>query len=212
MSAPPVPPTSAPNSNTALQRMPFGKYKGLPFAQVPQDYAAWLLKRDIDDRLRAALNGSNGKGRAAAGANGSEPRYAAQGGDISRVVAEFLEARTAAFEARRRVEEVRGRLIPLLERNKGYWIDRANGQRIAIEEHTRWEYDPPALHGLVDGGLLTEEQFAACLGTVVDKSVVASWIQQGAVTAEQVNRVAARAVTRVLRMVRVRTVNGAATG
>jgi len=189
--------------------MPFGKYKGLPFAQVPEEYAAWLLKRDIDDRLRAALKGSGaGEGRAAHdGLAVAEP---VQADDMSRLVGEFLQARGEAADAKRRVEEVRGRLVPLLERNKGGWTDRASNQRVAIEEQSRWEYDASALHRLVDSGLLTEEQFADCLRTVVDKSVVASWIEQGAVSAEQVDALGARAVTRVLRTVRVRPLNGAA--
>jgi hypothetical protein len=188
--------------------MPFGKYKGLPFAQVPEDYAAWLLKRDIDDRLRAALKGSNGSGQTASAANGAaEP---AQAGDINRVVSEFLQARGEAADARRRVEEVRGRLIPLLERSNGSWTDRASGQRVAIEEQPRWEYDPSALHRLVDDGLLVEEGFAECLRTVVDKKVVASWIELGVVSAEQVDGLGARTVTRVLRMIRVRPLNGGA--
>jgi len=112
MSAPPAPIISPALSGVPLQQMPFGKYKGLPFAQVPEDYAAWLLKRDIDDRLRAALEGSNGSGQTASAANGAaEP---AQAGDINRVVSEFLQARGEAADARRHVEEVRGRLIPLL--------------------------------------------------------------------------------------------------
>jgi len=207
MSAPPAPIISPALSGVPLQQMPFGKYKGLPFAQVPEDYAAWLLKRDIDDRLRAALEGSNGSGQTASAANGAaEP---AQAGDINRVVSEFLQARGEAADARRHVEEVRGRLIPLLERSNGSWTDRASGQRVAIEEQPRWEYDPSALHRLVDSGLLADERFAECLRTVVDKNVVASWIEQGAVSAEQVNALGARTVTRVLRMIRVRPLNGA---
>ena len=38
--------------------------------------------------------------------------------------------------------------------------------------------DTSALHRLVDSGLLAEEQFAECLRTVVDKNVVASWIER----------------------------------
>ena len=67
--------------------------------------------------------------------------------------------------------------------------------------------DTSALHRLVDSGLLAEEQFAECLRTVVDKNVVASWIEQAAVRAEQVNALDARTVTRVLRMIRVRPLN-----
>ena len=91
MSAPPAPIISPALSGVPLQQMPFGKYKGLPFAQVPEDYAAWLLKRDIDDRLRAALEGSNGSGQTASAANGAA--QPAQAGDINRVVSEFLQAR-----------------------------------------------------------------------------------------------------------------------
>ena len=209
MSAPPAPTTADASSGAPLQRMPFGKYKGLPFAQVPEDYSAWLLKRDIDERLRAALTGSGGNGQTSPAADGTAAAEPAQAGDIGRVLTEFVDARREAIEARRRVEEVRARLIPLLERNNGSWIDRANRQRIAIEEQTRWEYDPSALHRLVDEGLVAEEQFAECLRTVVDKGVVASWIEQGAVSAEQVDTAAARTVMRVLRMVRVRPLNGA---
>ena len=58
MSAPVTAANSA-RSGGPLQRMPFGRFKGLPFAQVPEEYAAWLLKRDIDDscvrRLRARM-------------------------------------------------------------------------------------------------------------------------------------------------------------
>jgi len=167
--------------------MPFGKYKGLPFAQVPEDYAARLLKRDIDDRLRKALKGSDAGGEGGPAHNGSAVAQPAQASDINRVVSEFLQARGEAADARRRVEEVRGRLIPLLERNHGSWTDRASGQRVAIEEQARWEYDPSALHRLVDDGLLVEEGFAECLRTVVDKKVVASWIELGVVSAEQVD-------------------------
>src|SRR3989454_12519303 len=116
MSAPVTAANSA-RSGGLLQRMPFGRFKGLPFAQVPEDYAAWLLKRDIDDRLRAALEGSNGSGQTASAANGAA--QPAQAGDINRVVSEFLQARGEAADARRHVEEVRGRLIPLLERSNG---------------------------------------------------------------------------------------------
>ena len=117
MSAPVTAANSA-RSGGPLQRMPFGRFKGLPFAQVPEEYAAWLLKRDIDDRLRAALKGSNGSGQAASFANrAAQP---AQAGDINRVVNEFLQARREAADARRRVEEVRGRLIPILDRNNGH--------------------------------------------------------------------------------------------
>jgi exodeoxyribonuclease X len=36
--------------------MPFGKHKGLPIAQVPRDYVAWLLDQpDVDPYLRKAL-------------------------------------------------------------------------------------------------------------------------------------------------------------
>src|SRR5437867_9627742 len=90
MSAPVTVANSA-RSGGLLQRMPFGRFKGLPFAQVPEDYAAWLLKRDIDDRLRAALEGSNGSGQTASAANGAA--QPAQAGDINRVVSEFLQAR-----------------------------------------------------------------------------------------------------------------------
>src|SRR5437867_1027181 len=132
MSAPVTVANSA-RSGGLLQRMPFGRFKGLPFAQVPEDYAAWLLKRDIDDRPRAALKGSNGSGQAAS--VGNRAAQPAQAGDINRVVSEFLQARREAADARRRVEEVRGRLIPLLDRNSGHWSDRASNQRVAIEEH-----------------------------------------------------------------------------
>ena len=64
----------------------------------------------------------------------------------------------------------------------------------------------------MDGGLLPEEQFAACLRTVVDKNVIARWIEQAAVSAEQVNALDARTVTRVLRMIRVRPLNGSGQG
>lgn len=38
--------------------MPFGKHKGLPVAQVPDDYKAWLLRQqDIDPYLIQALRG-----------------------------------------------------------------------------------------------------------------------------------------------------------
>jgi len=135
MSAPPAPITSPARSGVPLQRMPFGKYKGLPFAQVPQDYAAWLLKRDIDGRLRAALGGPNGSGQAVPAGNGAAAPSSA--GDVGRVASEFLDARRQAIDARRRVEEVRGRLIPLLDRNNGHWTDRASNQRVAIEEQSR---------------------------------------------------------------------------
>ena len=204
MSAPVTAANSA-RSGGLLQRMPFGRFKGLPFAQVPEEYAARLLKRDIDDRLRAALKGSNGSGQAAS--VGNRAAQPAQAGHINRVVSEFLQARREAADARRRVEKVRGRLIPLLDRNNGHWTDRASNQRVAIEEQSRWEYDASALHRLVDSGLLAEEQFAECLRTVVDKNVVASWIEQAAVSAEQVNALDARTVTRVLRMIRVRPLN-----
>jgi hypothetical protein len=207
MSAPVTAANSA-RSGGPLQRMPFGKYKGLPFAQVPEEYAAWLLKRDIDERLRAALKGSGFGGEGGPVHNGSAVAQPVQAGDISRVVSEFLQARGEAADAKRRVEEVRGRLIPLLDRNNGHWTDRASNQRVAIEEQSRWEYDASALHRLVDSGLLAEEQFAECLRTVVDKNVVASWIELRAVSAEQLNTLDARTVTRVLRMIRVRPLNG----
>jgi hypothetical protein len=190
--------------------MPFGKYKGLLFAQVPQEYAAWLLKRDIDDRLRAALKGSYGSGQTAPVPAANGTAESVQAVEIGRVASESLEARREAVDARKRVEEVRARLVPLLERTNGFWTDRARNQRIAIEEQPRWEYDPSALHRLVDGGLLAEERFAECLRTTVDKNVVSLWIERGAVSAEQVDSMGARTVTRVLRMVRVRPLNGAA--
>jgi Putative quorum-sensing-regulated virulence factor len=189
VSAPPIP---VPNSGPPLQQMPFGKYKGLPFAQVPQDYVAWLLKRDIDDRLRTALKRSNGSGPNGHVEHGSTVSEAGQVSDIGQVVAEFLQARTAAIEAKRSVEEVRSRLIPLLQRNKGAWTDIASGRRIAIQEQMQWEYDPSPLHRLVDRELLTEERFAECLRTVVDKKVVASWIEQGSLSPEQVGALNAR--------------------
>jgi len=40
---------------TSIQRMPFGKHKGRLLSEVPVDYIDWLLDRDIDDELRAAL-------------------------------------------------------------------------------------------------------------------------------------------------------------
>jgi hypothetical protein len=209
VSAPPIP---VPNSGPPLQQMPFGKYKGLPFAQVPQDYVAWLLKRDIDERLRTALKRSNGSGPNGHVEHGSTVSEAGQVSDIGQVVAEFLQARTAAIEAKRSVEAVRSRLIPLLQRNNGAWTDIASGRRIAIQEQMQWEYDPSPLHRLVDRELLTEEQFAECLRTVVDKKVVASWIEQGSLSPEQVEALNARTVTRVLKMVRVRPLNGTTTG
>lgn len=39
----------------SLQRMPFGKHRGELLSEVPVDYIEWLLDRDIDDELRAAL-------------------------------------------------------------------------------------------------------------------------------------------------------------
>ena len=68
MSAPVTAANSA-RSGGPLQRMTFGRFKGLPFAQVPEEYAAWLLKCDIDDRLLAALKGLNGSGQAASVGN-----------------------------------------------------------------------------------------------------------------------------------------------
>lgn len=42
------------------QRMPFGKHKGLPIAELPADYAQWLLgQSELDPYLRHALNERN---------------------------------------------------------------------------------------------------------------------------------------------------------
>lgn len=42
--------------------MPYGKHKGVPIAQVPMDYRAWLLKQpDVDEYLRAALAAKTNK-------------------------------------------------------------------------------------------------------------------------------------------------------
>ncbi len=36
--------------------MPFGKHKGLPLADLPNDYKQWLMAQgDIDPHLRKAL-------------------------------------------------------------------------------------------------------------------------------------------------------------
>lgn len=41
------------------KRMPYGKHKGLPIAELPADYKAWLLhSSDVDAYLLAALRGS----------------------------------------------------------------------------------------------------------------------------------------------------------
>lgn len=38
--------------------MPYGKHKGLPIAEVPSDYKAWLLRQpDVDQYLQIALRG-----------------------------------------------------------------------------------------------------------------------------------------------------------
>ncbi len=42
--------------------MPYGKHKGVPIAQVPMDYRAWLLKQpDVDEYLIAALAAKTNK-------------------------------------------------------------------------------------------------------------------------------------------------------
>jgi hypothetical protein len=39
-------------------RMPFGKYKGTPIADIPNDYKRWLLEQpDVDPYLAQALTG-----------------------------------------------------------------------------------------------------------------------------------------------------------
>lgn len=211
MSAAAAPVAPGPRSSAPLQRMPFGRYKGLPFAQVPEDYVAWLLKREIDDRLRAALNGSANAARETAPASSvNGTRSPAGPGEIGRLAAEFLEARRQAMDARRRIEGLRARLIPFLEANKGYWIDSASRQKISIFDQPRWEYDPTALHRLVEDGSLTEEQFAACLRTVADKKIVASWVERGTISREQLVAADARSVTGSVRMVRVRPLDRAA--
>lgn len=39
-----------------LRRMPFGKYKSMPFERVPKDYLNWLSNQDIDGDLRYTVD------------------------------------------------------------------------------------------------------------------------------------------------------------
>lgn len=42
------------------KRMPFGKHEGVPIAEVPHDYRAWLLRQaDVDPYLRQALEAAD---------------------------------------------------------------------------------------------------------------------------------------------------------
>jgi len=189
--------------NGVLERMPFGKYKGRPFAEVPADYAAWLLKRDIDDRLKNALNGANGTRTAGAGVNG---------GDQQQIVTEFLEARAETGAAKRRLSEAREALIPLLERNGGACVDEASCQRISIIERPSWEYDPAVLHRLVEEAGLPEERFAECLRTIVDKAAVWAWVEEGLVRREQLDDLEAKLVTKTLHQVWVKPLESASEG
>jgi hypothetical protein len=54
--------TSAPRTAKAkgMQTLPFGKYKGELFCDVPADYLQWLLKQDITEPLRTACKDALG--------------------------------------------------------------------------------------------------------------------------------------------------------
>jgi len=186
-----------------LERMPFGKYKGLPFGQVPTEYAAWLINRDIDDKLRQALKGVGAEAAQQPSGDAAATVHAPVGDEAS-IIADFLTARDQAAAAKRRLNDAREQLISLLDKRGGACVDETSGQHISIEERPRWEYDPAVLHRLVDDGRLNELQFVQALVTSVDKKVVAGWVQEGLVTEDQVAELNARVVTRVLRQVCVK--------
>jgi hypothetical protein len=186
-----------------LERMPFGKYKGLPFGRVPTEYAAWLVNRDIDDRLRQALKGVGAEAARHPSGDGAATVHAPVG-DEAGIIADFLTAREQAAAAKRRLSDLREQLISLLDKRGGACVDEAGGQRISIEERPRWEYDPAVVHRLVDDGRLDELQFAQALVTSVDKNAVTGWVQEGLVTEDQVAELNARVVTRMLRQVCVK--------
>ncbi len=187
-----------------IQRMPFGKYRGQPLNAVPHEYVEWLLGREIDARLRAALASVHPNPPRV---DGKTPSAAASADELPAVVARFLEAREEANEARQRLTDVREELLPLLVGRGGHYVDEASGQRVSVHEQLRWEYDPTRLHGLVDEGVLAEAEFLDCLKTVVDKSIVAGWEAQARVTADQLEHLDARIVVRTIQQVQVRALS-----
>ena len=197
------PPRPGYRPTAKLERMPFGRYKGRLFGQVLTEYAAWLLNRDIDDRLREALKGVGAEAARQPSRGAAEAVYAPVG-DEAGIIADFLTARDQAAAAKRRLSDLREQLISLLDKRGGACVDEASCQRISIEERPRWEYDPVVVHRLVDEGRLNELQFAQALVTSVDKKAVTGWVQEGLVTEDQVAELNARVVTRMLRQVCVK--------
>jgi len=54
---------SAPKKKSTMEVMPFGKYKGELFCNIPRDYIRWALDNmDLKDNLRNALQGAYGMG------------------------------------------------------------------------------------------------------------------------------------------------------
>ncbi len=196
-------------NSAPLRQMPFGKYRGKRFNELPRDYVEWLMGRDIDERLRTALQ-TAGDDRTESVASSPPVATATPPSEgFPTLVTRFLEARTQANETKQRYGELRQQLMPLLTSRGGSYVDAVSGQRLSVQEQQRWEYDATGLHGLVDGGVLTEVEFAACLITAVDKSVVAEWQTKGRVTAEQLEGLDARTVMRTIQQVQVKPPAGA---
>lgn len=125
--------------------------------------------------------------------------------DLAALAVAYLQYRDASNESKKGRDRLRDQLLPLLEDAGGSYIDEVAGVRLVIEEEPRWDYDPTILHECVKPKILDKE-FADCLKTVVDKSVVRDWIDRGMIRERDVTP--AKKVTQVISKLQVEKLGG----
>lgn len=125
-------------------------------------------------------------------------------GLLRRLVAEYLRLRDRHNALTRRRGELSKELLPLLEAAGGSYTATRKALEVYVDESDRFDYDAQALHGLVDLGLVTEDEFARALETVVVKAVLEGWVKRGLVTELDIARTGGQVVREVVRQIRVR--------
>jgi hypothetical protein len=122
--------------------------------------------------------------------------------DTGALIRRLREVRDIANDAKREGDQIRKLLLDIIE-DQGPLVDEESGLRAYVKEEARYEYDPTALHSLVESGVMFERDFGECLKTVVDKKVVQEWVKKGLITDRQLAGANAKVLTGTVRKVEI---------
>jgi ribosomal protein L19E len=133
-----------------------------------------------------------------------ESMTTAQTKPIDALVRELKETREQISALKKQEEKARELLLPLLDVMGGTYTDEVSGLTASIERSPRYEWDAQKLFKLKTDGLITGNEYADLLETIVKKDAVQALVDSGKITDRQLAGVGAKRVTKLVETVTVK--------